>query len=143
MSSWFRAESIDTPVEPPIDSTDGDLVTSAIEVPTTFDRLYMCHRDTIRRYAMYRLGNWHDSEDVTQQVFVDAFRNLNQFGKRDESFRGWLLRIAHNEICNRSRKGVRLGDTSLLHAERIAATGMSLEKIVPLSQMTTSDFTTC
>lgn len=49
---------------------------------------------------MYRLiGNYIDSEDVAQEVFLKTFQNLRGFDA-NRKFSSWLYRIAHNEAVN-------------------------------------------
>jgi RNA polymerase sigma-70 factor (ECF subfamily) len=53
------------------------------------------------------LGSRHDAEDVTQEVFLRAFRHLRRWdGSRE--FRPWLLAIAGNRcrtmLANRVRR---------------------------------------
>ncbi len=44
------------------------------------------------------------AEEVTQDVFLKAFRNLDKFDGRS-SFSTWLYRIAYNEAVARARRG--------------------------------------
>ncbi len=53
---------------------------------------------------VYRmLKNAEDAEEVTQDVFVKAFRSLEGF-RRDAKFSTWLYRIAWNTASSRLRK---------------------------------------
>ena len=52
----------------------------------------------------YRMiGNRNDAEDVLQDVFVIAFKNLHQL-KDEMQFGGWLKRITVNECIRFSKK---------------------------------------
>lgn len=62
----------------------------------------------VRRFNpyLYKVGrsyNYHheDTQDLVQETFVDAYKNLSQFGGRSE-FRTWLIRIMLNN-CYRKR----------------------------------------
>lgn len=64
------------------------------------------------------LGAGDEAEDVVQEAFVKAFRNLRSF-RRESAFRPWLLRIVANETHNltrargrRSQLSVRLSATA-------------------------------
>ncbi len=64
----------------------------------------------IKRYLrpiysfVYRLvGNAQESEDITQEVFVRAWRNLKKFDQR-KSFKTWLFSIAKNASIDSLRK---------------------------------------
>jgi len=56
----------------------------------------------IYAYVYAKLGNLHDSEDATQEVFLSAYRSLKTL-RRWESFSFWLYRIARNVCRNRIR----------------------------------------
>jgi RNA polymerase sigma-70 factor (ECF subfamily) len=44
-----------------------------------------------------------DLEDIVQEVFIKAFKNLQSFDL-DRSFSAWIYRIAHNEFINHGKK---------------------------------------
>ncbi len=48
-------------------------------------------------------GNRHDAEDLTQEVFIKAFRSLKSF-RGDAKLSSWLYRIAVNTHLNKTRK---------------------------------------
>jgi len=49
---------------------------------------------------IYRLvGNKEEAEDLLQDVFVKAYKNLNSYDT-DRKFSSWIYRIAHNESVN-------------------------------------------
>jgi len=53
---------------------------------------------------IYKMAkNREDAEELTQDVFVKAFRNLNKF-KGDSNFSTWLYRIAYNTAVSEMRK---------------------------------------
>lgn len=57
------------------------------------------YKDLIHAYAYQRVLNYADAEDITQEVFIRAYRNLAKL-KYPHKFRSWLYAIASNE-CNR------------------------------------------
>src|SRR5262249_28369417 len=62
--------------------------------------------------AVYRmLGNPTSAEDVTQDAFVSAWKNLKSL--RGENFRAWLLRIAINACHDQLRRARRHPERSL------------------------------
>jgi RNA polymerase sigma-70 factor, ECF subfamily len=61
-----------------------------------FARLYDRHVDRVYRHVLYRIGNQPDAEDVTQQVFIKAWRAIGKYERRSVPFVAWLLTIAHN-----------------------------------------------
>ncbi len=67
------------------------------------DDLYRQHGPSVFRYALAVLGNHADAEDVTQTVFLNAYRSLEQ-GVRPRKPLNWLLTIASNAIKQRFRQ---------------------------------------
>ncbi len=71
-----------------------------------FDQLVTRYARKIRRYAARLIGNWQESEDVTQDIFVKAYINIASFNPKLK-FSSWLYRIAHNESVNFIKKNYR------------------------------------
>jgi RNA polymerase sigma-70 factor (ECF subfamily) len=72
----------------------------------SFGLLYDRHHGAILRYCYYRLGDWEDAADVTQQVFTNALTHFGHFEDRDDSARAWLFTIANRETNRRrARRG--------------------------------------
>lgn len=75
-----------------------------------FTDLYKAHLRDVYSFLYYRLGNHHDAEDVSEQVFLQAYRHLGKALAESDgrSLRPWLIRIAQNLAINlyrdRSRK---------------------------------------
>ena len=61
------------------------------EVIGLFDQF----RDPILRYALSFGLPVHDSEEVTQEVFLSLFLHL-QMRRSRSNLRGWIFRVAHN-----------------------------------------------
>lgn len=67
------------------------------------ERLLESYHSVVFSYAYRLSGNAAAAEDVSQEVFVRAFRNLHQL--RDEkAMRGWLLVITRNEFARWCKK---------------------------------------
>lgn len=61
--------------------------------------LFELYVDAMYNVGMRFLGNKEDAEDVVQESFVDAFKNLNSF-KYESTFGAWLKRIVINKSIN-------------------------------------------
>lgn len=63
------------------------------------------HSRKLFRLAFRLAGNEEDAEDIVQETFLRAYRNLNQFDER-AVFTSWLYRIATNHAFDmlRARK---------------------------------------
>ena len=55
------------------------------------------YKSSIYAFAYTKLWNFHDAEDITQEVFIKAFRKLHTL-KRWDSFLAWLYSITSN-LC--------------------------------------------
>jgi RNA polymerase sigma-70 factor, ECF subfamily len=76
--------------------------------------LYDTHINQVYRYALARLGNVHDAEDVAEEIFLKMLNGLPKYQVRKVPFAAWLMRIAHNEVVSFARRNVRRAhDTDL------------------------------
>ena len=71
-----------------------------------FDELYHRHRERLYRFCRYRLGNDAEAEDVVQEAFARAWRNLPAFAG-DGRFYAWLRVIASNLCTDVQRRSGR------------------------------------
>lgn len=81
-----------------------------------FGRLYDLHVERIYRHVYYRVGNTGDAEDLTQQVFLKAWKAIGRYKKTATPFLAWLMRISHNLVIDfyRSKKDTAFLDDELL-----------------------------
>ncbi|MGO9314452.1 MAG: RNA polymerase sigma factor [Syntrophobacteraceae bacterium] len=68
-----------------------------------FEKLIEIHQSEIFRLVYFRTRSRMDSEDLTQDIFMSAFRYLPQL-KDSDRFRPWLYRIALNRVHDFHRK---------------------------------------
>lgn len=71
-----------------------------------FTRLVVENQDRIFSYLYRMLGNPEEAEEVAQEVFIAAFRFVQNF-RGEGSLTTWLLRIASNMYKNKIRYNVR------------------------------------
>ena len=70
--------------------------------PRSFQRLFEIYRDRVYALCRHMAGNDEDAEDLTQESFVQAFKNIGSF-RAEATFGTWLYRIASNRcLCARS-----------------------------------------
>lgn len=72
-----------------------------------FDELYRRYLKPIYGYVYRRVNHRGDAEDITQEVFVRAFKHVKDF-RGEASLVSWLYLIARNEISRFFRKKARL-----------------------------------
>ncbi len=70
-----------------------------------FDLLYDAYFPRVYRFALKRLGDPGEAEDVTQEVFVTVFRALHTYAG-NSSLIVWIFGITRNKV-NRRFRGVR------------------------------------
>ena len=81
-----------------------------------FNVLLGRHRDWLLRHCVFRLGNRHDAQDVTQQVMLRAWQAIDRFEGRS-AFRTWLYTIAENQCRSFAVKRMRYVQTE--HIEHL------------------------
>ncbi len=67
-----------------------------------FGALYERHVDEVYRYVRFQVGDLTVAADLTQDVFIRAFRGIARL-QHPERFGAWLIRIAHNCVLNDRR----------------------------------------
>jgi RNA polymerase sigma-70 factor (ECF subfamily) len=67
-----------------------------------FNQLILAYQDRIFSLALRILGDEESADDITQNTFMTAYTQLNNF--RNGSFRGWLYRIATNACYDEYRR---------------------------------------
>ena len=68
-----------------------------------FQQLMDMYQEKIYRMIFFRIRSRLDAEDICQEVFIQAYKNLKRL-KDPERFAGWLFRIAANRIKDHYRK---------------------------------------
>jgi RNA polymerase sigma-70 factor (ECF subfamily) len=84
-------------VEPKPSGSDPDPVVAAATAgdESAFSELVKRHRRELQAHTYRILGSHEDSEDLTQETFLRAWRMRESYEGRS-SFRAWLYRIATN-----------------------------------------------
>jgi RNA polymerase sigma-70 factor (ECF subfamily) len=81
-------------------ASDGALVTRTLAGDgRAFGELHARHAPRVARFVRFRVNDPESAEDLTQEIFMRAVRGLAAL-EDPELFGGWLLRIAHNLVCN-------------------------------------------
>lgn len=70
----------------------------------SIDAVMRTHGAALQNYAI-RLtgGDRHAAEDVLQETWVRAWRNIDRLTEHHGSVRGWLMRVAHNIAVDQHR----------------------------------------
>lgn len=70
--------------------------------PEAQRELYECYKGKVHSLAIYMLGDSEMAEDLTQEIFLKVFRDLQAF-RFESSFSSWLYRLATNACLNALR----------------------------------------
>lgn len=70
-----------------------------------YNTLVLKYQRSVYNLALRMLGDSGQAEDVTQDAFLSAWRNINRF--RGGNFSAWLLRIATNACYDQIRRRQR------------------------------------
>ncbi len=81
-----------------------------------FNQIYESYFDKIYRYIVFKIGNRNDAEDLTQQVFIKAFKAIPKYRWKGLPLSAWLFRIAHNQIVDYLRKETKRSTLRLSEA---------------------------
>src|ERR671913_355058 len=84
-----------------IESMPNDIGTEAVG-PLSFDEAFTLHHRAVFRTARAVVRDSALAEDVTQEVFLRLYRNLNST-PGEELLRAWLLRVTLNVARNTLR----------------------------------------
>ena len=86
------------------EQTDEDLIQQVLDGNTAlFELLMRRYNERVYRAARSIVRDEHETEDVMQQVYLNAFTHLRQFNG-SARFSTWLTRIAVNEALARVRR---------------------------------------
>jgi len=100
----------------PIEADDAELVRRALARDGRAFRAIMTrYNQRLYRLARGIVGRASEAEDVVQEAYVRAFRNLETF-RGDSALSTWLSRIVINEALGRLRKARREGRATALEA---------------------------
>ncbi|MCS6776399.1 MAG: sigma-70 family RNA polymerase sigma factor [Chthonomonadaceae bacterium] len=110
---------------PDIPDEDGALIARFLEGDVAaFDPLFLKYQDYVYNIIYGVIGNAEEARDLTQEVFVQAYRSLHQF-RRGARFATWLYRIALNRALDAARGAKRWRFLPLLDPSRSAGSGVA------------------
>jgi RNA polymerase sigma-70 factor (ECF subfamily) len=68
-----------------------------------FGRIYDGYVERIYRFVFFRVDDQQTAEDITSQVFLKAWSNLDRFEFTRTPYIAWLYTIAHNTVIDHYR----------------------------------------
>lgn len=84
--------------------SEAELVQRAIQRDAAaFGELYSTYLNKVYRYIYYKVGNATEAEDLTEQVFLQAWEAIDRYRQQGAPFAAWLFRLAHNRVIDYHR----------------------------------------
>jgi RNA polymerase sigma-70 factor, ECF subfamily len=83
------------------------LVAASRSDPGAFGELYDFYAPKILGFIYRRVRDYDVAEDLTSVTFQRAFENVRRASFRNQSFGGWLYRVASNAVVDHYRRGRR------------------------------------
>src|SRR5215471_3555898 len=80
------------------------LVEAAQRDPSRFGELYEEHFYRVYGYVVRRVGDLHQAEDLTADVFREALAGIGKYEWRGAPFGAWLLGIAAHRIADHFKR---------------------------------------
>jgi len=84
--------------------------------PEAFGFLVDEYKESVYAFAFCKLRNFHDAEDVTQEVFIRAYRKMHTLRRWDD-LPSWLYAITNNLCKNWIRANSRRPDRNFIEDE--------------------------
>lgn len=85
-----------------------------------FGKLYDANASPIYRFILIKVGNKADAEDLTHQVFLNAWQKIRGYVSKGFPFSSWLYRIAHNAVIDFYRTSRHHADIQALPEDALS-----------------------
>lgn len=93
-----------------LEPEEAALVARAVEGDAgAYGELYDSNVDRVYRHVLYRVHQVEEAEDITAQVFLNAWQSIHRYKAMGYAFVVWLLRIADNLVFSSYRKRKEMG----------------------------------
>jgi len=117
-------------------ATSRDSASGTAPGAARFTQLYEASQPAVLRFVLRRLpvADVNRAEDLTQETFITAWRNLAQLPDRDDEARAWLFSVARHRLLQEHRAIARRGALAVRIADHSAATVDSHDNEVAYTQ---------
>ncbi len=99
---------------------------------TAFGRVFDRHGDLVYRFVRRRVGSDVVAEDITSQVFLEAWRRRSEITLLDGSLRAWLIGVARNlerRHWRSSERGTRATRRLSMHRDSADPIEQAIERL--------------
>ncbi len=79
---------------------------SNLRMNLNFEEVYNQHKEMVFNYVFWKVNDYDDAVDITQEVFIKVYKNLSKF-KGESSLKTWIMSITINHITDFFRKKKR------------------------------------
>jgi len=88
-----------------MERTDEELISAYLAgEEAAFGELTARHLRGVYSFALRLVGDGAAAEDIAQETFLKAWKNLKKYDERSSKFKTWMLRIARNTAIDYLRK---------------------------------------
>jgi RNA polymerase sigma-70 factor, ECF subfamily len=100
-----QQQKLTTPDENRSDGPDLDrLIRASVKGDVdAFGEIYQVYADNIYRYFFYRVRSDTEAQDLTSQVFLNAWKAIGRYKHENVPFLVWLYTISRNLLVNHNR----------------------------------------
>ena len=103
-----------------------------------FAALYQSCVVQVYRHVHYRVSTLADAEDITQEVFIRAWKSIDKYKYKGAPFAAWLIAIAHNLVVDHYRAKKRAAGsegTNCVDVDSIAQVDRQVDADVVLDRI--------
>lgn len=110
-----------------LDGEEKSIIERAIDgEASAFGSLYDRYHGQIYRYVYLKVSHREEAEDLTHQVFLNAWQNMAKYEFKGLPFSSWLYQIARNQVIDHYRTKKTHVDLEII--EEIFISDSSLDK---------------
>ena len=84
-----------------------------------FSNFYNEYFPRVHRYVLYRIGDYHEADDLTSQIMLKVFEKRSLFRSDKAPLYGWVFCIARNTLIDHYRKLVHKASVPLEDEEEV------------------------
>lgn len=100
-----------------------------------FGELYEIYVERIYRYVFYQIKEKMMAEDITEEVFIKAWRAIGSCKGKEHTFSAWLYRIAHNQTIDSLRREQRYSSIDIENLNIVDDTVPKAEEILEQQEL--------
>ena len=69
-------------------------------IKPSIDEIYEEYYQKVFSYINSRINNYHDSEDLCEDVFIKVFKNMEKFDESKSALSTWIFNITKNTLID-------------------------------------------